>query len=109
MLTLKKNEVDMPILEGEEAKLFAENIRLRNLQRSQEILQQRKEEARGTGKEPFDLEKLFLLVDASAYVDAKTFEEQKEKLEYRYYVEQTDLMTIKDFAEHILEMYKWRD
>jgi hypothetical protein len=37
----------MKTLKDEEAKQFAENIRLRNLQRSQEILQQRKEEARG--------------------------------------------------------------
>jgi hypothetical protein len=99
----------MAILEGDTAKEFAEKIRLRNIQLVEESLKEEKLKAIQTGKEIFNYEKLETFVDSSDYQKAKTREEHVKKLEYAYYVTWSKIMSVEEFAKHIVEIYRWAD
>jgi hypothetical protein len=99
----------MAILEGEAAKQFTENLRREEERRAIRILAQRKLEALDSGKELFDYEKLKFFVDPSYYSGAENITDQIKNLEYAYYVEQTNTKKIQDFANHIIEIYKWKE
>jgi hypothetical protein len=49
------------------------------------------------------------LVDPSSYASGKSVYEQEKDLEYKYYVEKVNLKTIQEFADYIIEIYKWTD
>jgi hypothetical protein len=110
MLIAPRSEVvKMAILEGDAAKEFTEKIRLRNIQLAEESLKEEKRKAAQTGKEAFDYQKLKSFVDPDYYADAETLEKRIERLEYKYYVGNSEIMTIKEFADHIIEIYKWKE
>ncbi len=99
----------MAILEGNAAKEFTETTLQRNILLMEESLKQKKLEAFDTGKETFDYEKLKSFVDPDYYADAATPEKRIERLEYKYYVGNSEIMTLKEFADHIIEIYKWKE
>jgi hypothetical protein len=99
----------MRILNDKESKIAFEEVRARNKNLMEDWLKEAKLSAASGNKEVFDYEKLKTLVDVSYFADAKTPEQEKLNLEYKYYVENPDLMTIEDFSNLILEFYKWCD
>jgi hypothetical protein len=110
MPIVRRSEVlKMATLSGEAAKEFTEKIRLRNQLIAEESLRQKKIEALHTKKEVFDYEKLRQLVDPDYYADASTPERRLERLEYKYYVDNADLKTLQEFADHIIEVYRWKE
>ncbi len=99
----------MESLKGEAAKEFVRNARERDRIFAEENLRQKKLEAVHSGKEPFDYEKLKSFVDPDYYADAGTPEKRIERLEYKYYVSNSRVMSLKEFADHIIEVYKWKE
>ncbi len=99
----------MTIVEGEAAKEFVDNLMERNRIFAEESLRQKKLEAVHSGKEPFDYEKLKSFVDPDYYAGASTPEKRIERLEYKYYVGSSEIMNLKEFADHIIEIYKWKE
>lgn len=87
------------MLEGQEAEQLNERIRQRNREARAETLQQAK--AQAAGREPFDLNALRALVDLSRWTP--------EELEYKYYVENPELKTMREFAELLELLWRWRD
>jgi hypothetical protein len=99
----------MAILNDEESKALFELTRQKNELQKKIWLHEAKEKSVITGKEVFNYEKLRTFVDPDYYADAGTLEKRIERLEYKYYVDNSDIMTLKDFADHIIEVYKWKE
>ncbi len=68
---------------------------------------QAQERAKETGKEPFDFEKLYDLHDVrSDFARGNTLpsEETKQRYEQKYYIDYSDVMSIKEFAERLNQL-----
>ena len=63
-----------------------------------------KEQAKHSGKEPFNFDKLFSLYDPRsdmALADQPITEEMRDRYELKYYVHFADVMTIEEFVERL--------
>lgn len=97
----------MTRLTGKAAEEFMKAIRERNEKTRADLLARAKESAATSGKEPFDLAKLEALCDTSAEGRVDPVESRQERYEYMYYVQNPDLMTLKDLAELITHLSQW--
>jgi hypothetical protein len=99
----------MPSLNDKETLDIVDQLIERNDRIRRESLEKSKLEAVIIGKEKFDYVILRQYVDPDQYIGIPSPEERVFRLEYKYYVELPQIMTLKEFSEFIFEMYKWRD
>ena len=92
---------------GDAAKEFMDMLRDHHEQRNAERLETAKADARRRGKEPFDLEKLESLCDTSNEGKMAPLDERFAKFEWKYYVENADILKIEAFAKEVEELNRW--
>jgi hypothetical protein len=63
------------------------------------------EQSHTRGKEPFDMARLRQLANNAPCVPPS----REEGLRADYYVFKTEIMTLKEYAEHLIEMMPWED
>lgn len=97
----------MTKLEGKEA---AEYLRA-GIERDKKVRAERLAKARADaatrGKEPFDLDKLEKLCDTSSEGRVDPRDIRQDRFEHMYYVEQPQILTLAELAQHIEEISKW--
>ena len=79
----------------------------RNAKVRSEALAREKALAITRGKEPFDFEKLETMCDTSNEGRVAPVETRRAKLEYKYYVEHSEYMTLAELADLITRLSKW--
>jgi hypothetical protein len=89
----------MEWLEGEELQKKMAEWDKDSTKKQLSELEKKKKEAQISGKEPFDESKLEKLIYHMPY--------QRNNLEYIYYVQQSNLMTIAEFADSINQTVWW--
>lgn len=97
----------MPPLKGKDAENFMDEVSKQQDKQRDEALARCKAEAATRGKEPFDLEKLEQLCDTSSEGRLAPVERRRADLEYKYYVSNRSMMTLKEFADLIETVRKW--
>jgi hypothetical protein len=89
-------------LTGQAAIDFFEELERRDQEKRADNLARAKAEAARRGKEPFDLEKLETMCSTrTSEGNQMTVERRRTSFEYEYYVSQSKLMTLAEFAEYI--------
>ena len=84
---------------------FLDQIRRDNEQRTRELLERKKAEALARGKEPFDFERLRSMAPTDAL--GSTTDEQQTLLERLYYVDHPEILTLREFADHVRLLSTW--
>lgn len=99
----------MSRIEGKDAEQIFAEVRGNNERTRRESLATAKQLALQTDKEVFDYEHLKSFIDPSGYRSFDRLEEHIAYVEYEYYVGKPSLMTLREFAEFIKEIYKWQE
>lgn len=94
-------------LRGKDALEFFDAVARRSLALRKQQLATAIADAKASGKEPFDLEKLERLCDTSSEGRLDPVDERRARLEYKYYVTNPEIMTLAEFAYLVNELSKW--
>jgi hypothetical protein len=94
-------------LKGKDAEEFADAVARRNLELQKQQLEKAIADANAKGKEPFDLDRLEQLCDTSREGRVDPVDDRRARFEYKYYVENPEIMTIAEFAGLVAELNRW--
>ena len=92
---------------GKEAEDFLEELQRQNREAEARALDEAKQAAAISGKEPFDLEALERLVDPSIETGQLPKDERRARLEELYYLVKPECMTLAELAQYIRDVNQW--
>ena len=97
----------MTKLEGEAATEYLKRTLEEENRKNAETLARARAEAKASGKEPFDLDKLEQLCDTSRDFVLDPREDRQSHFEYLYYILHPELSTMEELAKYVEHGSRW--